>query len=151
MKAESTAQLDALCTSIRSKGYPTGSKVFGVATANSDVDFVMCIDDAYEMYSGIGITTFDMPSEDYACCFISLKYKSHNECLNLILVPSDDDLSAWEHATSEMLKMDKELIRNKMDRQKYFGWLLTDYYSYIPKGQQYKRAVEFWGQGTVPR
>lgn len=151
MNAESMAQLNALCTSIRCKGYPTGSKVFGVATAASDVDFVMCMDAAYAMYRRIGITPFNKPSEDYACCFISLKYKSHTEWVNLILVPREEDLAAWEHATTEMLKMDKDLITDKNDRQKYFGWLLTEFYSYIPKGKHYKRALEFWGEGCIPR
>ena len=151
MKAENMFQLEALCESIRRRGFLTGSQVFGVATKDSDTDFVMEMADAYAMYRELGIEPFKEPSEDYAGCFISLKYHSCHGWINLIIVPSDEDLKAWIYATHEMKKMYKKFIRGKAERQKYFGWLLTEYYAFIPKGKHYKMALDTWGVGKVPR
>ena len=150
MKAKDPVQLEALCEAIRRRGYPTGSVVFDVATKDSDIDFVMQIPEAYAMYRELGIIPFKEPGDEYACCFISLKYLS-NKWINLILVPGDEDLNAWIYATEEMKKMYKDNIRDKKQRQKYFGWLLTEFYSFIPKGKHYKIALEMWGAGKVPR
>ena len=151
MKAESEWQLKDLCRAIIRCGYPTGSRVFGVDKEASDIDYVMTIDQAYRMFKRIRIAPFKEPTEEYACCFISLKYLYDETWVNLVIVPEDHDLDAWKYATENMIKMDKELIAKKKDRTKYFGWLLTEFYSYIPKGKHHETALEMWGAGHVPR
>lgn len=151
MKAKSESQLIALCHMITLGGFPTGSRIFGVETKNSDYDYVMDMATAYPMYRELGIEPFKEPSEDYAGNFISLKYKSGEKWINLILVPTEYDLEAWIYATEQMQRMRIDLIRDTFMRKAYFGWLLTEYYSYIPKGKHYKAALDLWGSGTVPR
>ena len=151
MKAKNELQLQHLCLLISEQGYCTGSRLFGVATKESDYDYVMTINHAYKMFGFLGIEAFKEPAEEYCCCFISLKYKWAKGWVNLIIVPTEHDLEAWKYATENMLGMDKELIRDKKDRTKYFGWLLTEHYAYIPKGKHYKVALDMWGTGIVPR
>lgn len=151
MKATNDLQLKLLCRAIQEKGYHTGSVVFGVDRVDSDWDYVMTMEKAYLMYRALGIETFKPPKGDYAGSFISLKYLYYQTWINLILVPTIEDFDAWRYATTEMLKMDKELILVKKDRQRFFGWLLTEHYAFIPKGKHYKVALEMWGEGYVPR
>ena len=147
----SELQLQNLCLLISERGFKTGSRVWGVHSKDSDYDYVMAMSNAYNLFRFVGIEPFKEPKEDYACCFISLKYHWPKGWVNLVVVPGDDDLMAWKYATSEMHRVDPDLIKDKKQRTKYFGWLLTEYYSYIPKGKHYKTALEMWGSGEVPR
>lgn len=151
MKAENEWQLRELCAAIIRRGYPTGSKVFGVDTLASDKDYVMTIEKSYRMFKDIGIAPFKEPTEEYACCFISLKYLYDETWINLIVVPRDEDLNAWIYATEEMQKIEKSKIIIKKDRTNIFGWLLTEFYAFIQKGKHYKIALEMWGTGSIPQ
>lgn len=148
MKALTLEQLSRIVSEIRTNGYPTGSKVFGVETVNSDTDFVMTYDEAWRLFTNVGLLHL-APIEIYALGFRSQTYKLHNELVNLIIVQTEFDLLAWEYATTEMLKMDKEIIRIKTERTKYFGFLLTEFYRRWPL--DYKKALEIWGEGYIPR
>jgi len=142
----------ALCQNIIKHGFATGSRKFGVQLDDSDYDFVMTYDAAHILFDDSGVP-LDIPVEiqDYAGRFVSLKYEYNDEWVNLIIVPTEVELDAWKYATEQMLMMDKELIKVKKERTKYFGWLLTEHFFYTPKGKHFEIAMDVWGTGTIPR
>ena len=156
MKCKSMHQISALITYMKENFSRTGSRVFGVATDKSDFDYVATNDEAQDMCKTIGVDFFKCKNiEEYASTFISVKYSDFSDAWhNLIIVPHEIDLMAWQYATTEICKLPKKSIMLKKDRTREFGFLPTEFYrdTILPPPLQklcrarLQDALAMWGE-----
>lgn len=131
MKCKDSFQLSLFIQRIRSTFLPTGSRIIGGHTEESDWDFVATIEQVKELAEEIQIDTEMLKKkEKYAGSFLSLKYRDSEKdsWTNLIIVQDDIDLIAWDFAT-EQLKRSPSTVFGPPDRRKaVFGWCLNSFY-----------------------
>ena len=110
--------------------FATGSRVIGGVTPSSDFDYVATAEDVKEAATSLGIDSDMVNAEEYANSFISFKYrmKEDGPWVNLIVVPDLVDFNAWIYATSTLIELPADLIKDSRRRKEMFGWMLNEYY-----------------------
>ena len=95
----------------------TGSRAYGVAKADSDLDIVLYKDDAEQLSTflkRIGIK-IDSTNEVYSSYYFKI---DNYPKINIVVVRNKDEFKEWKYATKKMMKIDS--IKNRFERIRIF-------------------------------
>jgi len=126
MKCKNQLQLNAWVNWIQT-GYPTGSRVIGGATEDSDFDYITTRDGLAQAGRLIGVDTGMAEKcagqfQEYGMDCASYKYRKeeHHPWTNLLVVEDEKSLEAWKHATVKTTALCPDIVRNKETRVYFF-------------------------------
>jgi hypothetical protein len=129
---------------IEQEGLRTGSQIIGGATEKSDYDYVITQEKVEEKALQLCLSDEcrEVDMKKYGTSFLSFKYKRSDlgKWINLIVVPEDIDLMAWDHATFMTCAASGYVRSVTKRRHTYFQWMLNDYYNSIGKPERADRA-----------
>ena len=105
-------------------GFKTGSRVWGVASKDSDYDIVVLPDEGErlkKLYEYEEVLTQHEEYED-GTIYINEGHKSFN-----VIILESIEYEAWKYATEAMMKLPKDLIQHRTHRVNKFKQYLTKY------------------------